>query len=355
MALLDVENLTVTFDTQDGVVRAVDDLSYQIDPGETVGVVGESGAGKSVAARAVLGLIDAPDRVERGRVVFDGTDLLALDDDELRPLRGDRIAMVFQDAGAALDPVYPVGEQIAEGVRHHLEYDDQAAAERARWLLDRVGIPDPDERYDAYPHELSAGMKQRVGIAIGLSCDPDLLICDEPTSGLDVTTQATILELLDAMASQFDTALQLITHDMGVVADTCDRVAVLYGGRLVETAPVDDLFYDPRHPYTAGLLSALPRLGADRDRLPTIPGTMPAGADEISGCRFHPRCPFAEPVCASQRPPFVEFSDSGDSRQGAACLEHTGDLETGLPYEVVVTEEEGATAPDDRQREGTDD
>ncbi|WP_254763327.1 ABC transporter ATP-binding protein [Natrinema marinum] len=355
MALLEVEDLAVRYYTEDGPVRAVDGISYEVRAGETVGLVGESGAGKSAASLAVLRLLDSPGEIVGGEIRFRGRDVLALSADELRALRGNEIAMVFQDAGAALNPVYTVGEQIAEGIRAHESVGDDAARDRAIALLERVGIPEPAARYSDYPHEFSGGMQQRALIAMALACDPALLICDEPTSGLDVTVQAGILELLADLAIESETAIQLVTHDLGVVAELCDRVLVQYAGEIVERAPVEELYYDPKHPYTVGLLAATPRLGDDRERLATIPGTTPGLVDPPTGCRFHPRCPYAEDVCARRRPPLVETA-SGDPDEGdpaahvAACLEYTGDLEDGLDYEVRVRDNphEGTDADGDR-------
>jgi peptide/nickel transport system ATP-binding protein len=341
MALLEVEDLTVNFYTEEGVVTAVDGLSYSVAAGETFGVVGESGAGKSVTALSVMDLIEDPGRIESGTVRFKGRDLLAMDDSEVRAVRGNEIAMIFQDAGTALNPVYTVGEQIAEAIRHHLDYDEAAARERAVGLLDDVGIPDPSARYSDYPHELSGGMQQRVVIAMALSCDPDLLVADEPTTALDVTTEAEILDRVVTLAEEFDTAVQLITHDLGVIAEVCDRVMVMYAGEPVEKATVEELYYDPQHPYTVGLMSSIPRLGDRRQELQAIPGSMPDLVDVPSGCRFHPRCPYAEEACAHTRPELVdpETGDpaTGDGR-GAACLAHTGDLDGELDYSVEVRE-----------------
>lgn len=341
MSLLEVSDLTVRFETDDGVRTAVEGLSFSIDRGETLGVVGESGAGKSVTTRAILGLIDSPGRVERGEVRFKGRDLLELEERELRAVRGNEIGMVFQDPQAALNPVYTVGEQIAETIRHHLEYDREGARERAVGLLERVGIPDADSRYSEYPHEFSGGMRQRALLAMALSCEPELLICDEPTSGVDVTVEAQLLAEIDELASEFDVAVQFITHDLGVVAELCDRAMVMYAGRAVEKAPIESLFYDPKHPYTAGLLRAIPRLGVERDRLRPIPGSMPDPGNRPSGCAFHPRCPYAEDVCRRTEPPLLEPEsgepDSGSERS-AACLEYSGDLSAELGYEVVVDE-----------------
>ena len=356
MALLEVEDLAVRFYTEDGPVRAVDGISYEIRAGETVGLVGESGAGKSAASLALLRLLDSPGEIVGGEIRFRGRDVLELSADELRALRGNEIAMVFQDAGAALNPVYTVGEQIAEGIRAHEGVGDDEARDRSIALLERVGIPTPATRYSDYPHEFSGGMQQRAVIAMALACDPALLICDEPTSGLDVTVQAGILELLSGLAGESETAIQLVTHDLGAVAELCDRVLVQYAGEIVERAPVEELYYDPKHPYTVGLLAATPRLGDDRERLATIPGTTPDLVDPPTGCRFHPRCPYAEDVCARRHPPLVEAEsgtpDEGDSEAHvAACLEYTGDLEDGLDYEVRVRDEsdEGNEADGDRR------
>ncbi|NLV05519.1 ATP-binding cassette domain-containing protein [Haloarcula rubripromontorii] len=350
MALLEVEDLTVKFYTEEGVVTAVDNLSFRIERGEKFGVVGESGAGKSVTALSVMRLIEDPGRIESGSVRFDGEDLLSMSESAVRDVRGNDIAMIFQDAQTALNPVYTVGEQIAEAIRHHLDYDDRAARDRAIRLLDDVGIPEPAARYDDYPHEFSGGMQQRVVIAMALSCDPDLLIADEPTTALDVTIEAKILDRLERLADEYDTAIQLITHDLGVIAELCDRVMVMYAGRAVETATVEELYYDPKHPYTVGLMSAIPRIGDRQDRLQTIPGTMPDLVEVPSGCSFHPRCPFAEEVCTRKRPPLVD-PDTGDSvglsDRAAACLAYTGDLDNELDYEVEVKGRD--TPPDDSQ------
>lgn len=343
MALLEVKNLNVRFYTEDGIVRATNDLSYQIEAGERFGIVGESGAGKSVLSLALMRLIDGPGVIESGEIWFKGINLLELSDSEMRSIRGDQMAMIFQDAETALNPAYTVGEQISEAIRLHLELDESAAKERAIETLDAVGIPDPRKRYSDYPHEFSGGMQQRAVIAIALSCDPDLLICDEPTTALDVTIEAQILELLKEISEEFDTAIQFITHDLGVVAEFCDRVMVMYAGHPVELAPVEDLYYDPQHPYTVGLMSSIPRIGDERERLATIPGRMPDLIEMPPGCNFHPRCPYAEEACVLQEPPLVDTTSGADAdvadhqRQFAACHAYTGQLSGELDYEVTIS------------------
>ncbi|WP_424000500.1 ABC transporter ATP-binding protein [Haloarcula salina] len=339
MALLEVDDLTVNYYTEEGVVTAVEDLSFRIDRGEKFGVVGESGAGKSVTALSLMRLVERPGRIESGEIRFKGEDLLSMPDSAVRDIRGSEIAMIFQDAQTALNPVYTVGEQIAEAIRHHLDYGEEAARERTVRLLDDVGIPEPETRYDDYPHEFSGGMQQRAVIAMALSCDPDLLIADEPTTALDVTIEAKILDRLERLADEYDTAIQLITHDLGVIAEVCDRVLVMYAGRAVERASVEELYYDPKHPYTVGLMSAIPRIGDRQDRLQTIPGTMPDLVEVPSGCSFHPRCPFAEEACTRTRPPLVDPATgerAGPGDRSAACLAYTGDLDGELDYEVEV-------------------
>ena len=345
MAMLEVEDLNVRFYTEDGVVKATNDLSYEVKAGERFGVVGESGAGKSVTSLAVMRLIDEPGVIESGEIRFKGRNLLELDDEEMRELRGNEIAMIFQDAETALNPAYTVGEQISEAVRHHLDMDEAAAKGRAIEMLESVGIPDPGQRYSNYPHEFSGGMQQRAVIAMALSCDPDLIIADEPTTALDVTIEAQILSLLKEIGDEYDTAIQLITHDLGVVAEFCDRVMVMYAGHPVEMAPVEDVYYDPQHPYTVGLMGSIPRIGDDRDRLETIPGRMPDLIEMPPGCNFHPRCPYAEESCTRREPAFVNAATgapadvSDHDTQMAACLAHTGELSEQPGYEVRVRDE----------------
>ena len=350
MALLEVENLTVEFYTEDGVVTAADGLSYTVDRGEKFGVVGESGAGKSVTALSLMRLIEEPGRITEGEIRFKGEDILEMSESEVRSIRGNEIAMIFQDAQTALNPVYTVGEQISEAIRHHLDYGEAEARDRAVQLMDDVGIPEPDTRYDDYPHQFSGGMQQRVVIATALSCDPDLLIADEPTTALDVTIEAKILDLIENLADEYDTAVQLITHDLGVIAEVCDRVMVMYAGKPVEKAPVDDLYYDPKHPYTVGLMSSIPRIGDQRDRLQTIPGTMPDLVDIPPGCSFHPRCPFATEECTRKEPPLLDpetgREDAGErSNHVSACLAYTDEFSGELDYEVEVRGAEPRNAP----------
>jgi len=352
MALLEVEDLTVNFYTEEGVVTACDDLSYTIERGEKFGVVGESGAGKSVTAMSLMRLIEEPGQIESGEIRFKGENILEMSEEEVRSIRGNEIAMIFQDAQTALNPVYTVGEQISEAIRHHLGYDEDDARDRTIRLLDQVGIPEAETRYSDYPHEFSGGMQQRAVIAMALSCDPDLLIADEPTTALDVTIEAKILDQIEDLAEEFDTSIQLITHDLGVIAQICDRVMVMYAGRAVEKASVEDLYYDPKHPYTVGLMSSIPRVGETRDRLQTIPGKMPDLVELPPGCSFHPRCPYAEEACTRREPALLDV-ETGESVEGgpveadhaAACLEYAGELTGGLDYDVEIRDPDSGTEP----------
>ncbi|MGQ0539446.1 MAG: ABC transporter ATP-binding protein [Gemmatimonadaceae bacterium] len=304
--LLDVHNLHVSFATPAGVARAVDGVSFRIAPGETVGMVGESGCGKTVTGHALLRIVDPPGRIgSDGRVVFEGRDLLALSEREMQRVRGRRMAMVFQEPMTALNPVFTIGDQIAEVLRVHERAPRRAAWTRAVEMLERVGIPDPSERAKQYPHQLSGGMRQRVLIGMALVMRPALLIADEPTTALDVTVQAQILELLRALQRDVGMAILLITHDLGVIAEMASRVLVMYGGEIVEEAPVTQLFADPQHPYTQGLLAAMPRVEQAQARLTVIPGTVPPPTDWPSGCRFRDRCPHAWERCLSHPDAFA--------------------------------------------------
>jgi oligopeptide/dipeptide ABC transporter ATP-binding protein len=288
--LLDVRGLRTSFHTTDGIVRAVTGVDFHVNRGEVLGLVGESGCGKSVTSLSILRLIVPPGRVEGGEVIFDGEDLLTLPERRMRDLRGDRVSMIFQQPTSSLNPVYDVGMQVGEVMELHRAMKRRGARARALELLEMVGIPDPARRLDAFPHELSGGMAQRVMIAMALACDPELLIADEPTTALDVTIQAQILDLMRILQRETNTAMILITHDLGVVAEMCDRVAVMYAGEIVETATVETLFDAPKHPYTRGLIASVPRLGDERPDLATIPGSVPNLIDLPEGCRFSPRC-----------------------------------------------------------------
>ena len=288
--LLEVQGLRTSFHTRDGVVRAVDGINFEVRRGEILGLVGESGCGKSVTSMSIMRLIAPPGRIEAGRVMFDGRNLLDLTTDEMRRIRGDRISMIFQQPQSSLNPVWDVGRQLGEVLEIHRAMKRKAARSRATDLLRMVGIPDPERRLAAYPHELSGGMAQRVMIAMALACEPELLIADEPTTALDVTIQAQILDLIRDLRAQTGTAVILITHDLGVVAEMCDRVAVMYAGEIVEQAATGPLFREPLHPYTRGLIDSIPVLGATRDELRVIPGNVPNLIDLPAACRFAPRC-----------------------------------------------------------------
>jgi peptide/nickel transport system ATP-binding protein len=307
MALLEVEQLQTHFATQDGVVRAVEGLSFSIEAGETVAIVGESGCGKSVTSLSILRLLQEPPARMAGQIRFDGRNLLELPEAEMRKLRGNEIGMIFQEPMTSLNPVLTVGRQIAEAIRLHQGLSKRAAHERAVEMLKLVGIPAPERRSREYPHQLSGGMRQRVMIAIALVCNPKLLIADEPTTALDVTIQAQILDLIRRLKTEMGSAVMLITHDLGVVAEIAERVIVLYAGRKVEEASVGDIFADPKHPYTQGLMGAIPKLGSSLDRperskLAEIPGLVPSLRKPIVGCAFAERCPHAMDVCREIAP-----------------------------------------------------
>ncbi len=315
-AVLEVEDLSVTFPTDDGLVRAVRGVSYTVRRGEALGIVGESGSGKSVSSLAVMGLLPKNAQVAGSTRVL-GQETLGLDDASVSKVRGNEVAMIFQDPLTSLNPVYTVGFQLAEAVQAHRDMSDDDARKRAVELLDIVGIPNPDQRVDSYPHELSGGMRQRVVIAIAMANDPDVIIADEPTTALDVTVQAQVLEALEAARRETGAALVLITHDLGVIAGHVDRVNVMYAGKLVETGTVDDIFYTPRMPYTLGLLGSLPRLDEHRhDRLTPILGTPPSLVNLPPGCPFAPRCPMAEDICRRQEPELLRIGIGGHA---AAC------------------------------------
>ncbi|HKO15950.1 MAG TPA: ABC transporter ATP-binding protein [Gemmatimonadaceae bacterium] len=350
-ALLQVEHLRTYFYGGAGVARAVDGVSFAIAPGETVGLVGESGCGKSVTALSVLRLIRPPGRIEAGtRILFEGRDLATLSEREMRHVRGARISMIFQEPMTALNPVFTVGDQIAEVARIHAGASRREAWERAVEMLHTVGIPAPAQRATEYPHQLSGGMRQRVMIGMALVMNPALLIADEPTTALDVTIQAQILELLRDLQQRFGMSILLITHDLGVVAETASRVIVMYGGEVVEEALVHELFARAHHPYTEGLLSAMPRLGEARERLRTIPGTVPPPTSWPPGCRFHDRCPYAWERCVAEHPPLYTIGATHVSR----CHLADEPARRERPHEPLVvqrTGEEGGTPEGARRGE----
>jgi len=321
--LLEVENLRVHFDTEDGLVKSVDGITYSVDRGETLGIVGESGSGKSVSSLTVMGLTRARNASISGSVRFNGKDLLGASDDELRKVRGDDIAMIFQDPLSSLHPFYKVGNQIVEAVLAHHEMPKAQAYDRAVEMLGLVGIPEPRRRADSYPHEFSGGMRQRAMIAMALANDPKLLIADEPTTALDVTVQAQILELIERLQSEFDTAVVIITHDLGVVAEMADEIAVMYAGRIVEQGVADTIFNAPEHPYTWGLLSSIPRMDSAREEeLVPIPGRPPSLINLPGGCSFHPRCPYVREA-HTRVDPTLDPVD-GDPSHRVACLLNSG-------------------------------
>src|SRR4051795_6129049 len=351
--LLSVRDLTVHFETEDGIVKAVDGVSYDVARGQALGIVGESGSGKSVSSLTVMGLTRQKNARISGEVIFEGRDLLQASDSELRSVRGNEIAMIFQDPLSSLHPYYKVGWQLIEALRvHNPDMSKQAARQRAIELLDMVDIPEPAERVDAYPHEFSGGMRQRAMIAMALANDPKLLIADEPTTALDVTVQAQILELIERLQSEFDTAVVVITHDLGVVAEMADEIAVMYAGRIVEKGTADLIFNGPEHPYTWGLLSSIPRMDAAREaELVPIAGRPPSLINLPGGCSFHPRCPYVRE--AHKRIDPTLDAVPGNSQHLVACLlapevrrQLWSELRTGVaPDEArkdVMTEEEVA-------------
>jgi oligopeptide/dipeptide ABC transporter ATP-binding protein len=313
--LLEIEKLRTHFYTDTGVARAVDGVSFSVGVGETVGVVGESGCGKSVTALSILRLVRPPGRIEEGSVMrFEGRDLLGLDERAMQHVRGNRIAMVFQEPMTALNPVFTIGDQIGEVARIHAGASKRDAWAKAIEMLKVVGIPAPQQRAGEYPHQLSGGMRQRVVIAMALVMNPALVIADEPTTALDVTIQAQILELLADLTKRLGTSVLLITHDLGVVAENCTRVIVMYAGEVVEEATTVDLFARAHHPYTEGLLGAMPRVGGAKDRLATIPGTVPPPTNWPNGCRFRDRCPYSWERCEAEHPPLYQIGGGHTSR-----------------------------------------
>ncbi len=324
MALLEVKDLAVHFKTDDGLVKAVDGISYTVDRGQTLGIVGESGSGKSVSSLTVMGLTRARNATISGEIIFDGKDLLKASDNDLRKIRGNDIAMIFQDPLSSLHPFFKVGKQIAEAVRIHNPDGSKAQAwDRAVEMLGLVGIPEPRKRADSYPHEFSGGMRQRAMIAMALANNPKLLIADEPTTALDVTVQAQILDLIERLQAEFDAAVVIITHDLGVVAEIADEIAVMYAGRVVEQARTDTIFHAPEMPYTWGLLGSIPRLDSPRDEeLVPVPGRPPSLINLPGGCSFHPRCPYAREAHKRVDPKLEPVPDDPSHR--VACLLDSG-------------------------------
>jgi peptide/nickel transport system ATP-binding protein len=313
-ALLEVQDLRVEFPTRRGTLVAVDGVSFDIGEGEVLGVVGESGAGKSLTGAAIIGLLEPPGRIAAGRVLLGGRRIDDLPYEQMRRVRGREIGMIFQDPLTSLNPLYTVGRQLTETLQTHTDLGDQAARRRAVELLSEVGIPSPEVRVDQYPHQFSGGMRQRVVIALALCANPRLIIADEPTTALDVSIQAQIITLLKRLCREHGAAVMLITHDMGVIAETADRVAVMYAGRLAEVGPVDSVIRDARHPYTRGLMGSIPKVGGDTERLTQIEGAMPRLTEIPAGCAFHPRCPRAFDRCRIERPELM-----GASLSRAAC------------------------------------
>jgi oligopeptide/dipeptide ABC transporter ATP-binding protein len=310
MSLLEIKDLSTVFDTDRGIVRAVDGASFSIEHGETLGLVGESGCGKSVTALSVMRLLQKPTgRVEGGEIFMEGRSLLGLPENEMRKIRGNRISMIFQEPMTSLNPVYTVCSQISEPLILHQSLGKRDARQRAIEMLDTVGIPNASSRIDEYPHQFSGGQRQRIMIAMALACKPALLIADEPTTALDVTVQAQILDLMNGLKAEFGSAVMLITHSLGVVAETAQRVVVMYAAKVVEEAPVRALFGNPMHPYTRGLLTSIPRMDGDVERLPVIPGIVPSPFNFPSGCRFHDRCDRCMDNCARQAPPLFDIGD----------------------------------------------
>ncbi|MTD30651.1 ABC transporter ATP-binding protein [Planomicrobium sp. YIM 101495] len=330
--LLEVKDLKTHFHTKHGVSKAVDGIDFTLRKGETLGIVGESGCGKSITSLSILRLIPSPPgKIAGGQILYKGRDLVTLPDNEMRKIRGNDISMIFQEPMTSLNPVIPVGEQIAEAIRLHQKMSKKEARLKAVDMLKLVGIPSPEKRAKQEPFQLSGGMRQRVMIAMALSCNPEVLIADEPTTALDVTIQAQILELIKELQARLGMGVMMITHDLGVVAETCDTVAVMYAGNIVEHASTQNLFDDPKHPYTRGLLASLPKIDEDRDELYTIEGSVPSAYNMPVGCRFASRCEFAQAVCLEKKPDLIEQSDGTKVR----CWMYSDEWAGAKPTEEV--------------------
>ncbi|MGZ4320352.1 MAG: ABC transporter ATP-binding protein [Gaiellaceae bacterium] len=327
MALLDVTDLKTYFRTDDGIVKAVDGVSFSVEKGKTLGIVGESGCGKSVTCLTIMGLNNAQTTISSGEAIWKGENLIGMSQRRLRDLRGNDIAMIFQDPMTSLNPVHKIGDQLAEAILLHRDVTKRQARARSTELLKAVGIPHAERRLDDFPHQFSGGMRQRVMIAMALVNDPDLLIADEPTTALDVTTQAQILNLMDRLQEEFGSAIIMITHDLGVVAEIADDIVVMYAAKVVEQAPVDDLFKAPRHPYTWGLLGSLPRLNTDVERLVQIPGSPPSLLNPPRGCRFNPRCSYVFGRCKEEEPELMPVTSAPEHLQACFLDDETKELE----------------------------
>jgi peptide/nickel transport system ATP-binding protein len=325
-ALLEVDRLRIEFPTRRGILVAVDDVSFSIEEGEVLGVVGESGAGKSVTGAAVIGLLEPPGRIGRGDIRFEGRQLNGLPQETMRRIRGAKIGAIFQDPLTSLNPLYSIGRQLIETLTTHTHLSPAQARPRAVELLNEVGIPAAERRVDSYPHEFSGGMRQRVVIALAICVNPRLIIADEPTTALDVSIQAQIIGLLKNLCHEHRTAIMLITHDMGVIAEMSDRVAVMYAGRIAEIGPLRDVVKSPKHPYTMGLMDSIPKVGQEKDQLSHIPGAMPRLQEIPPGCPFHPRCPEAFDRCQVERP---DLMDTGHLRQTASCWKYAREASHG--------------------------
>ena len=322
--LLEVKNLRTYFHTDDGVVKSVDDVSFEVKRGKTLGVVGESGCGKSITSLSIMQLVEIPPgKIESGEILYEGEDLLKKSKDEMRKIRGGEIAMIFQEPMTSLNPVFTVGQQIMEALTLHTDLDKAAAKERAIEMLKLVKIPLPEKRFNEYPHQLSGGMRQRVMIAMALSCNPKLLICDEPTTALDVTIQAQILDLINELKEKLGTSIMMITHDLGVIAEVADDVMVMYAGKIVEYGDADEIFENPKHPYTHGLMGCIPKLtDEDHARLHVIDGMVPSFDDMPKGCAFCPRCTEAKDICRERMPELVDVNG-----QKVRCFKYTSEWE----------------------------
>lgn len=331
--LLDVKNLRTFFSTEEGLAKAVDDVTFHVDRGETLGIVGESGCGKSVTALSVMRLIpNPPGEIVSGEITFDGIDVRALPEEKMRRIRGNEISMIFQEPMTSLNPVFTCGDQIMEAIRLHQKVDKTEAKKRAIEMLKLVGIPAPEQRVDEYPHQLSGGMRQRVMIAMALSCNPKLLIADEPTTALDVTVQAQILKLIAGLQKQFNMSVIIITHDLGVVAEVTKRVIVMYAGKIVEEGDIRTIFKSPKHPYTQGLLKSIPNPKKKVNRLAVIEGVVPVPTEFPEGCKFHPRCPVAEERCKHAEPPLLTYD--GENGLSTRCWVAFDELGIKIDAEV---------------------